>query len=147
MDVIATLSSYDTNCGSLPHDDNSILNKIDCATELEADSVKLTFTQSFTALRGLCTIGIWGKLCSDEPYSITEPTWTPATTTFNLLSDATKNIAHPSLTITPDPCYKTTWSMKKKSDNTDMLTTAASTYANSGNNLVVTHTVSNFANR
>ena len=78
---------------------------------------------------------------------MSEGLWSVGTTTFDLLSDTSKNILLPTITITPITCYATTWQMFRTSDNQDMVVALSSVYSIVSPNLVIAHTVSNFANR
>ena len=89
--------------------DAFIEQKVDCFIALNADKAILTFTTSTASVRGLCKIGIFAPACTDTTPSIVEDSWTGGSMTFDLLEDTAMTKALPTLTITPNPCYTTTW--------------------------------------
>ena len=91
-----------------------------CGSELTATTVKITFSLTGDYFRRICKIGIFGQLCTDLPLTITEDAWTDSTITFDLLSDSSKTIAVPTLTISPSNCYTTTWTAHKTTDDGDV---------------------------
>ncbi len=86
--------------------------------------------------------------CGSLVPTISESPFAGGTTTFNLLQDTSVNVALPSVTVTPAGClFTTSWAIKRVSDDQDMTTLLSSVYAISGSNLVLSHTVSDFAQR
>ena len=84
--------------------------------------------QSSLKLENICKVAIFGITCKTKPFTITEDSWTPSATTIDLLSGASTQITLPTLTITPDSCYTTTWTVYKTSDNTDMMATYSTVF-------------------
>ena len=102
---------------------------------------------STTYTQGLCKIAVFGMLCTDKTVTITENSWTSGTTTFDLLEDTSKNIALPTLTISPDLCYATVWSVFRLTDNQNMVTAAPTSFTFLDPNLIITHDVASFTKR
>ena len=78
---------------------------------ITTDKVTLVFTTSGSSVSGLCKIGMFMPTCKDYSASISEDAWSGGTFTYDLLKDTMKTRALPSLTITPDSCYTTTWQL------------------------------------
>lgn len=115
--------------------------------ELTVDKVVFKFETSGNYVRGLCKFAVFGLLCSDLSYTISEDTWIASTHTFDLLQNTSLQIVLPTLTITPDPCYTTTWSILRTSDSVDMVADKSTVFSISDPNLTISDTVSNFADR
>ena len=65
-----------------------------------------------------------------------------------MLSETTKTITLPTLTVTPAKCnYVTSWQVNLKSDNTDQVSTLSSVFSITGPNLDLSHTVNNYDQR
>lgn len=97
-------------------------------------------------VRGLCKIGIFGVSCTEQASTIVEDPWNSGETlTFDLLKDTSKQIILPTMTITPDPCYMTSWSVFDSSTNQDVI--SLSVFAISASNLVISHTIMRFDKR
>ncbi len=111
-----------------------------------AKEVTFTFSQSYTSVRNLCKLAVFGKYCYDLPYTIVEDAFT-GDTTFDLLSETTKDITLPTLTISILGCYTTTWTVHLKSDDSDMTVSKPGVFAIADPNLALTHTVSDVAQR
>ena len=145
--VEATHSGTTTTCATISDLSSSVVCSQPCASTLNASTVTFKITATGSKLYGLCKVGVFGLLCTDKTHSITENSWTQSTVTFDLLKDTSKNIPLPTLTITPDPCYTTSWKVYKTADNTDMLAAMSSVYSITSPNLVVAHDIADYAQR
>ena len=63
------------------------------------------------------------------------------------MSETTKDITLPTLTISILGCYTTTWTVHLKSDNSDMTVSKPGVFAIADPNLALTHSVSDLAQR
>ena len=91
------------------------------------------------------TVNFFDTCASLTPTVITN-LFTSATIPFNLLALTGKNIALPTLTITPAGCnFKLTWKVKRKSDDADMTFIFPTVFAITQPNLVLSHIILNFS--
>ena len=132
-----------SNCGTMTWA-GGIRNSIGCSSTLMASEVTFTFAQSYTNVRYLCKLGVFGRYCYDLPYTITEDPFS-GNTVFDLLSEATKDITLPTLTISVLGCYDTTWKVYLQADNSDMVVTSSTIFAIADPVLTLTHVISNYA--
>jgi hypothetical protein len=61
-----------TPCGSITINSTKLRNSITCAAPVMAKTITWTFATSYTSLRNLCKLAVFGKYCYDLPYTITE---------------------------------------------------------------------------
>ena len=114
---------------------------------LGAKSIRLTLVGSYGTFKYMCRVGIFGESCASIPPTITEDPFTGGTTTFDLLVDTTANILLPTLSATPEGCYSKVWTVSRVSDNSDMELNQPTVYVITDPNLVLSHTVTDYAAR
>ena len=141
-------STQQETCGTLTMT-SAMQNSIACTSTHMAIRVNFHFTLFTTSVNNLCKVAVFGKYCKDIIPTITEsPLFAGGTTTFDLLQDTSVNVALPTLILSPAECsFTTTWAIKKLSDDQDMITLLPSVFGFSGSNLVLSHTVNDFAQR
>ena len=93
---------------------------------------------SFSNPVTICKIGVFGTYtasldCSTATATFTENALTVTSTTFDLLSDTSKSIDLPVVSIEPASCsFTTSWIAHLKSDDTDMVSTMPSVFSIAG---------------
>ena len=135
-----------------------------CPNRERSSAIRMTFksdgSSSFSTFR---KIQFWGDdiPCTDKTSTVTKDIWAVegTTVTFDLLAETTKDVAHPTLTITPCGCYQTTWELVRVSDSTNMVTWepnfftltspsySATTGAYDAGKLNLSHTIMDYAMR
>ena len=86
--------------------------------------------------------------CATLTPTVVENTFSGGITVFNLLTDTSKSITLPTLTVTPADCaFTMTWVVKRTADNQDMAVAMSSVFAISGSNLQLSNTVSDYTLR
>ena len=93
---------------------------------------------SFSNPLTICKIGVFGTYtasvdCSTATASFTENALTVSSTSFDLLSETSKSIDLPVVSIEPASCsFTTSWTVHLKSDDTDMVNAMPSVFSISG---------------
>lgn len=106
---------------------------------MKADEVEFLIKPMSDKIGNFAKVGVFGMLCRSDPYTISnDSTWSTSTTAIDLLLSTPTQIAHPTLTISVDPCYTTTWIVYKNSGSTDMMSTMPAVFAITDPNLVIT---------
>ena len=146
--VFGSLNGKPTLCGTIYRDETLLFQSVTCPSVQLVDSVQFVFSAGGADLQYLVKLATFGPACFDDPKTITENPYN-ANIVYNLLIDVKKFVPVPTLTITPTPCYTTTWTAYRALSNTNLVVSDPSVYAFSADllNLEVTVAPSDLTQR
>ena len=116
---------------------------------IDSLQIKFELMPNLKTFQGLCRIGIFSDKSTGIKIKedVTEPSWTPSTTDFNLLSDSTKTIALPQLWMPQNKVVTHNWTVYRTSDDADMVSLMPSNFSIGATELTVTSVIDDFQMR